>query len=112
MNSVYKVRHKASGLYYNGRGDWNCLVPDPDGKWYKTKNTYITYLQSYNKQTITIDTHSRLYKNNHDIFEKCLVQGVCSLNEGWGTLEFKVTADDFELVQFDVLLANPRIIKD
>ena len=108
--TVYKVRHKASGLFYNGRGDWNCLVPDPDGKWYKTKNTYITYLESYGKQSITIDKDSRLYKNNHDVFEKCFVQGVCKL-DSWNHLRFEVTADDFELVQYDVVLINPKVVK-
>ena len=107
---VLKLRHKASGLFYNGRGNWNCLVPDPDGKWYKTKNTYITYLRKY-KDSITIDMSSRLYKNNRAIFDKCLTQGVCRYNERWKNLIFDVTADDFELVEYDVLLANPRVVE-
>lgn len=105
---IYKVRHKVSGLFYKGKGDWDCLVPD--GKWYKTKNTYLTYLENRH-ETMKIDMRGRLYKKNHDIFEKCLVRGVCKINESWHTLDFDVSADDFELIEYDVLLTNPKVIK-
>lgn len=107
--TIYKVRHKPSGLFFSGKGDWNCLVPD--GKWYKTKNTYLRYLEQGFKPTLTVDMDSKLYKQNETIFRKLYREGYATIDRDWHDMRIKVTADDFELVAYDVELTNPRVVK-
>lgn len=104
---IYKVRHKASGLFYKP-GNWNSL--DTDGKWYKTKHTVKSYLGDGYSETIKIDMDSKLYKKNAEIFNKCVHDGVAEINYNLGTIDFHVIAEDFEIVQYDVELTNEKVI--
>ncbi len=93
--TVYKVRHKATGLYYvPSRG---CNLSE-EGKIYPTKNTLLSMLFSADRKyvyciNLYVPRNGKIYKKYKDKLENCY----------WLDGDFiTVDGNDFELVAFEM----------
>lgn len=99
MKKVYKVRHKATGLYYMP-GQGSNLSKD-GGKVYNTKNTIITSMRGGYTTTLTVP--SKLKKEYEHI-----IRTLPTNDYG----EIYAKEDDFELVEFEVQYKEIGVVKD
>ena len=97
MAKVYKVRHKATGLYYSpGQG----INLSKEGKIYTKKNTILnTLVGGY---TISLKVNEKIKKEYKDIL-RTLPQ------DHYGDIFAKI--DDFELVEFEVEYKEIGVVK-
>lgn len=87
--TAYKVRHKASGLYYKP-GQTNL---DKKGKLYPSKATVLSMCGEHTV-TITVMKRSRIYSEYIDMFK--------GWDERYDYVVGYFKADDFELVEIPI----------
>lgn len=99
MTKVYKVRHKATGLYYSPGQGYN--LSKDGGKVYNTKNTIITSMRGGYCTTLAVN--SKIKKEYENIIRTLPT-------DNYGHIYAK--ADDFELVEFEVQYKEIGVVKD
>lgn len=92
---LYRLKHKATGLYYT-KGTLS-----EKGKVYTSAGNYLTYLGHYG-DTLTIRMDSRLYKNHKNVIDNapgcsCVFTKGMGGNIHFNVLELDVQATDFEI---------------
>lgn len=92
MNTVYKVRHKATGLFYKP-GNNNL---DECGKVYRSKNTVLAHAPNGIAIPLFVPIKSPVFKK-HEATLKA-IPGAQILDGIWR--HYRADADDFELVEF------------
>ena len=97
MTKVYKVRHKATGLYYSP-GQYSNL--SKEGKIYNKKNTVMSMLVG--GYTTTVRVNNKVKKEYEDIL-RTLPQ------DHYGNIYVKL--EDFELVEFEAEYKEVGIVK-
>lgn len=104
---IYKVRHKATGLFYKPGGINNLGT---DGKWYRNRSTYLNTLTRGYTDRIYVYYSSKEYKANKDKFDWCLERGIAKYYNDREFL-FEVKLEDFELLEYEVVLTNETVIR-
>ena len=92
---VYKVRHKATGLFYRPGSDVNLAK---DGKVYTTKNTILTFMRDGYAVDVNVTTNSKIYKEYANIFDKL------EFHPGKAVHRLNCSYEDFELVEYEIEL--------